>query len=51
MKTLIDKLAAGVSTYEMPDAEVLENRIAVELETGDYKPQIISHLPLAVSIT
>ena len=37
MKTLIDKLAAGVSTYEMPDAEVLENRIAVELETGDYK--------------
>lgn len=34
MKTLIDKLAAGVSTYEMPDAEVLENRIAVELETG-----------------
>lgn len=36
MKNLIERLAAGVSSYEMPDADVLEKRIAVELETGDY---------------
>ena len=32
MKALIDKLASGNAVYETPDAEISENRIAVELE-------------------
>lgn len=35
MKALIDKLASGNSVYETPDAEISENRIAVELEPGE----------------
>lgn len=35
MKALIEKLAAGNAAYETPDAEISENRIAVELETGE----------------
>ena len=35
MKALIDKLASGNAVYETPDAEISENRIAVELEQGE----------------
>ncbi len=34
MKQLIEKLASGNAVYETPDVEISENRIAVELETG-----------------
>ncbi len=34
MKQLIEKLASGNAVYETPDVEISENRIAVELESG-----------------
>lgn len=42
MKALVEKLAAGNSIYEIPDAEISENRIAVELEDNNtVKGEII----------
>ena len=35
MKALIEKLASGNAVFETPDAEISENRIAVELEQGE----------------
>ena len=35
MKAIIEKLASGNAVYETPDAQISENKIAVELETGD----------------
>jgi hypothetical protein len=35
LKALIDKLASGNAVYETADAEISENRIAVELEQGE----------------
>lgn len=35
MKALIEKLASGNAVYETADAQISENKIAVELETGD----------------
>lgn len=34
MKALIERLAAGNSVYETPDAEISENRISLNLEMG-----------------
>lgn len=42
MKALIDKLASGNSVYEMPDAEISENRITVELESDSISQGEIS---------
>lgn len=42
MKALIDKLASGNAAYEMADAEISENRIAVALEKGEsYHDEIM----------
>ena len=35
MKALIDKLASGNAAYETADAEISENRIAVDLDRGE----------------
>ncbi len=35
MKALVERLAAGASTYEIPDAIISENRIAHTLECGE----------------
>lgn len=42
MKSLMERLATGVSNYETPDAEISENRIALELETGAFAQGEIS---------
>ena len=42
MKAIIEKLASGNAVYETPDAQISENKIAVELETGDTEEGEIS---------
>lgn len=42
MKSLMERLATGVSNYETPDAEISENRIALELESGSFAEGEIS---------
>lgn len=42
MKALIERLASGNAVYETADAVISENKITVELETGDTLEGVIS---------